>query len=639
MTPKLVIGVLCVLFLSVFAPAAGASDEVGFDWVGTTNDLSLCLTADGEAARMTLCDGGASQRWFVDDAGVWRVEADPTQCLGVDAEPVWFNALAVVPCDDARVRGFESAVLPDGSMHYTLVSDDGSLSFGLDAGGEGGQVLLYYAEPDNRNQQWRWFQTDRATVEAEGCAIAYPFAATDAQTYARELACDRVAQAQPPYQTPAQALRDPAVFPGVVDPALPRIGQTFAFDLRHKNHDYLRINVAPLNWLNTGLYAPPNAVVRVEVAGEPEALAGVSVQIGVHTDRLYPDSGNVVESGFLRPPNVITRVPLRVGQNEVRSPYGGPIVLVSDQPHDHTLTVTVSEAVAMPYLRLGETTPAQWEALRTVWVPYGALESDLAVVYAPSEELRALSYDEAAAIAQYYTDFAQLHHALAGLSADNAPIHQPPQGKTWHVADRQISVGWGHSGFPLMYFNEWGLATPANTIESATGSWGQYHELGHNYQMPAWSDVYGVEVTVNLFSLHAQAALTGTNELAANGTYAAAIAMLEDPSIADKWTQDGLEDPFIQLVFLDQIRLGFPSLDWAIWTQLMTRTREMPQAEYDALQTDADKRDGFMVALCDITQTDLTPHFEVWTISVSAAAKMTCATYPPLTQDIWRLGA
>ena len=261
--------------------------------------------------------------------------------------------LAVHGLLNSRVRGFTAEIQPNQSVHYTIMTDDENYELAIDSGGEDGQLTLYYADPENIHQQWRWFQTDLVMAESDGCAIDYPFPASDLDSYQREIACDRVAQMQPPYNAPAGIVRDASVFPGSVSPDLPRVSQTFAFNLDFKNHDYLRIDQPPANWLNTDLYAPPNAIVRVTLSDD---VRGVSVMIGVHTDTLYPDSGNVVESGFLRYPNVITRLPLQAGENLVRSLYGGPIVLISDDSYPLTAHITIADAVMMPYLKVGVTT-------------------------------------------------------------------------------------------------------------------------------------------------------------------------------------------------------------------------------------------------------------------------------------------
>ncbi|MCB8946259.1 MAG: hypothetical protein H6658_21140 [Ardenticatenaceae bacterium] len=629
---------LCsILLLSISVNAFSS------DMASTSMKPNLCLTADGNPlsgvpARMLACRDLDTQKWQIDSEGKWHIEADLSYCLGLDSDTVWFNKLVVLPCTSSRVHGFIAEVQSDNSVVYGITTTNGTYDLALDSGRADRQVWLYYKDVNNSNQQWHWFQNDLNLAQSLGCNITYPFPATDTNAYLRELACDRVAKVQPPYITPVDVVRDPTIFPGSVPQNTTMVTQTFNFDLAFKDNSYLRMSVTPANWLNTGLYAPPNQIVNMIVSNATITdVQQVSVQIGVHTDKLKPTSGNVVQSGFLRYPNVVTQIPLQIGENLIRSPYGGPIVLVSNTSVTTTIQVTIKDAVQAPYLKVGATTPADWFAHRNAAIPYGSLESNLAVVYMPASEISTLSYEEAVAIAQYYSDFGALHNELSGLSLTDIAIHQPPDGQYWHVADKQISIGWGHSGFPMMYFNDWNLGTPNDTIYRSDGTWGQYHELGHDYQMGAWSHVYGTEVTTNLFSLYAQENLVSKSRLVEEDVYVDAIAILDNPMIADKWNNDGNSDPFIQLVFLDQIRLGFPELDWQIWTQLMRRYREMSQAEYDSLNSDQLKRDRFMTLLCDITNTNITPHFEAWTISVTAEAKNICLSYPPLTQEIWRI--
>lgn len=624
------------------SPARAASG----DMISTVAHPELCLTADGSAlsgaiARMLTCRGVDTQRWFIDSEGKWHVQADATYCLALDRDIVWFNKLLVLPCTHSRVRGFVAEIQADHTMMYTTTTSNGTYALAMDGGLADGQVWLYYKGETNANQRWRWFQDDLSLVQSSGCSISYPVAAADTATYERELACDRVAKVQPPFTIPANALRDSGLFPGVVGQNEARVMQTFDFNLRFKNHDYLRMKYPPANWLNTGLYAPPNQIVRITVSNATTSeLQGVAVQLGVHTDVLKPTSKNVVQQNFLRYPNVVTHIPLQIGENLVRSPYGGPIVLTSNTSVDATIQVTIADAIQAPYLKVGTTNAAEWATRRSAAVPYGSLESDLAVVYVPASELRQLNYEEATAVAQYYSAIDSLHNQLAGLSVNDASIHQPPQGKFWHVADKQITNGGGHSGFPMMYYNNWNLGTPQDTIYRSNG-WGVYHELGHAYQMGAWSDVYGTEVTVNLFSLFAQEQLFNNSWLIDFDTYATAISVIDNPVITDKWNDDvdrnGVPDFLRQLVFLDQIRLAFPDLNWTIWTQLMRRYREMPDDEYKALNTDQLKRDRFMTELCAITNANLTPHFEAWTIPITGDAKKTCAAYPALTRDIWHI--
>ena len=597
------------------------------DMISPASAAGACITIVGDLAALPAiqpqaCRGLAQQYWEVDANGKWHSGADTTYCLARKSSGSW--TLTVLACTDARTL----QLAPDAANPavYTVVGDTTALdNYGSEVG--------LYSKHSGTNQQWRWFADTLAVVNAQGCAITYPFPASDTATYNRELACDQVSKLQPPYTVPAAAVRT-TMFPGPVAAGLPAVTQSFTLNLLFKDHSYLRMSAPPRNWQSTGLYAPPNQIIRVTVSNATAAeLPAVYAQIGVHTDVLQPTSGNVAGGNFDRHPSVVVKVKLVPGENLVRSPYGGPIILVSDTSINKTITVEVADAVQAPYFKAGETTEAQWLARRALGIPYAEIEGDLAVIHVPTSEISNISYADVQALAAYYTQMVRYHYALSGFS-DDAPLpHQSPQGKHRHVEDVQITFGWGHSGFPAMYYNAWQIGVPNEAIYKSNG-WGVYHELGHNHQMGAWSGVYGGEVTVNLWSLYAQEAFFGNSRIIDSNTYAAAITLLNNSAITNKW---GSADLFQQLVFLDQIRLAFPQLNWDLWTQLMRRYREMSSTDYNALNTDQKKRDKFLEILCDVTNTNLTPHFDKWTITISASAKTYCAAKPALPQQPWTI--
>jgi Peptidase M60, enhancin and enhancin-like/N-terminal domain of M60-like peptidases/PA14 domain len=604
------------------------------DMISPQSQPSDCLTVNGVAANAPLvtlraCRGEANQMWERDsEKSQWRSGLNVAFCLAtVSSAPSPGASLTVRPCSDSRA--FTLIPNPTLTNSYRI----SGTTYVLDWGVYGYPAVAYQNGWDF--QYWRWLQPALDVVAAQGCVIQYPFPASDTATYARELACDRVTKLQPPAIVPDAARRDPSLFPGAVPSNTQGITRTFAFDLNWKDQAYLRISVPPKNWKSTGLWAPAGQLVRVTVSGATTGdLQSVAVRIGEHTDLLKPDSGNVVSDGFNRYPLVTTRVQLDPGINWVRNPYGGAIVLEAENSVSKVITVEVANAIPMPYLKVGETSEVDWLAVRNSPTPYASLESERAVIHVPSSEVRGLSFAEAVRTANRYSEIGRLHNQLAGLSATDIITHRPPQGSYRHVEDVQISAGWGHSGFPMMYYNAWQLGVPDYAIDRSTNGWGVWHELGHDYQMDAWSYVFGTEVTVNLFSLHAQEKLFGNSWLVDADTYSETIGRLSDPAILDKWSGT---DPFVQLVFLDQIRLGFPKLNWDLWTRLMRRYREMPVAEYEALNTDQLKRDKFLTTLCDITGKNLTPHFGAWTIPISKPAKDYCATKAALEIDIWRI--
>ncbi|MFN8487972.1 MAG: M60 family metallopeptidase [Caldilineaceae bacterium] len=623
------LGIVLLFYLLGFLTSPPVQAATG-DMISPVYSPDMCLTVDGAdvtlapPVRMSACRQTPNQLWTHSaGASKWSIGLNASYCLAtVDSSLYASEALTVRLCTDARALSFT----PDAS-DPTIYFVTGK-NYVLDSGVYGLVALAY--KNGWSYQHWRWFQDDLTTVTAQGCNITYPFAASDSATYARELACDHVAKVQPPYTPPIT--RDPNVYPGVVAAGAAPVTRSFTFNLQFKDMSYLRMSVPPENWQSTGLYAPAGQIVHVVVNNAVSAdLTDVYVLLGVHTDQLDPTSGNVQGDKFYRYPNMTNRVRLEPGDNLVRTPYGGLITLVSERSVAKTIQVDISNAVEAPRFVLGQTTAADWLTRRNAPAPWAEIESPAAVIYVPAADGRALSFADATAIASQYNRIVNLENELAGLSATNTLPHQSPQGQQRIVEDRQIGGGYGHSGYPIMVYESWNLASMDEAV-NRSANWGVYHEIGHNYQMGAWSDVFGGEATNNLFSLYVEQKLFGNSALVDDNTYTRAIAILNNPAITDKW---GAAGAFEELVFLDQIRLGFPNLDWSLWTQLMRRYRDMPQADIDALNTDQAKRDKFATLLCDITNTNLIPHFDAWTIPISTSTKTYCAAKPALTQQIW----
>jgi uncharacterized repeat protein (TIGR01451 family) len=621
------------IWLSLFGAATPtfAQPHPG-DLISPVNSPAACITVSGAldtlpALQTEVCRSKPEQYWQVDDTGRWQSGANTNYCLARKSSGSW--TLTVRPCTDPLTLYLQPD--PTHPAIYTVVGDNTVLdNYGSEVG--------LWSKHGGANQQWRWFQQDLDFIaQHANVAVTYPISVNDPQAifkYNLELARDRVARMQPPFVVPAAAYRDAAIYPGAVGAGAVRASKTVTFHLNFRDHGYLRMAAPPHNWQSTGLYAPPNTVITLTVTGATQnELQNVSVQLGQQTDFLSMSSTNVVGDGALkRFPSIAMNVKLVPGVNQVRTPYGGPVILRSDASIDKTLTVTVENAVLEPYFKLGETTETQWLAVRNSPTPFGEIESHYFVAHAPSSELAQRTYDEMVQIAQHYDDVARATNDLSGLSPDAPLPHTSPMGKHRIAEDIQISAGYGHSGFPIQAYTGWGVASPEMYTRGA--NWGTWHELGHNYQMGAWSYVYGVETTVNLWSLYIQEKLFRVSRLINDDRFTHAAAMLNDPAVTDKWNTGS---PWHMLVFLDQIRLAFPTHNWNLWTQLMRRYREMSSAEINALDTDAKRLDKVLEILCDLTNTNLSPHFNVWTVPVSQSAKNFCASKPALSIQPWTL--
>ncbi|MHC5021719.1 MAG: M60 family metallopeptidase [Planctomycetota bacterium] len=163
------------------------------------------------------------------------------------------------------------------------------------------------------------------------------------------------------------------------------------------------------------------------------------------------------------------------------------------------IPLTLAGVVAAPRFVLGVTTPAEWKVARSAPGPWAELEGRHMVLTVPSAAIR--EYDDPAALMTFWDSVLESHCVLAGI-----PI---PARRERFVADAQISAGYMHSGYPIMMHLDQvepakGGGTPPLLDLAALktkGSWGCFHELGHNRQRRWWTFSGTGEVTCNWFSL------------------------------------------------------------------------------------------------------------------------------------------
>jgi hypothetical protein len=618
-----------VMLLGIGMPTprpAAAADAADYDMVMVAS-TGACVTVLGDSAAgagigTRACRGSDAQYWRIDASGYWRSRLDDAYCIAHSSGTS--STLAMALCSDPRA--IATTLRSDVTSGY--VKTGTTQAFDVASWAD----LTLYPQHTGSNQRFNWLQPslDYLATHADH-EVSYPLARTDTLSYEIELVRDQIARIQPPFEIPSSARR-PTVFPGAVSADAEWVTRNVAFDLNFRDHGYLRMSFPPRNWLSTGLYAPPGQTITVTVGGVTAAqTAHLYVQLGASTDTLYPTSGNVASSGaFSRPPSVAFNVKLDPGENLIRTPYGGSVILRSNASINAIPQITVT-AVQAPYFKLGETSEEEWLARRDAPVPMGELESDRFVIHVMSEQLRERTYAEMVALAEAYDTINNLADELAGLSPTAALPHTSPMGKQRIAQDVQISGGWGHSGFPMQVFTAWPLVDPTDIV-TRSRAWGVWHELGHNYQMGAWAGPMGTEVTVNWWSLFIQQRMFGDSRVINYGFYPQLINHLNNAAISDKWTSG---DAGAQLAMFDQLRILHPTLDWQLFTRIMRAYREKSDAAYGALQTEAQKRDEFARLMCEISGSNVVPHFTAWSMSFSTATRNACASKKALPARSW----
>ncbi|HMN95772.1 MAG TPA: M60 family metallopeptidase [Phycisphaerales bacterium] len=401
-----------------------------------------------------------------------------------------------------------------------------------------------------------------------------------------------------------------AAFPGAVSEEAPRVAARVEVELS-----------AP-QWHSTGLYAPPGEPLRVTVTEEASRL-GLALQVGCHTDRLWH------LERWKRVPEIALRVPLAAPVTELIAPFGGLIYLDVPERRSGTTTVAIDGAVEAPRFVLGVTTAEEWAQQRreaAARAPWGELETSKVILSLPTARLVELEDP---------TELLHFWDSILDAAADLATISRERRRPERYVPDLQISAGYMHAGYPIMTHMD--AIEDMTTLENLRrGSWGLFHELGHNHQDPMWTFEGTGEVTVNLFSLYICQRLCGLGPrdghpaLADRERMTAAYrsggrrrqggpeAGLAGPSF-ERWKQD----PFLALIMYQELQEAF---GWEAYKRVFAEYRSLRGPERP--RTEEEKRDQWMVRFSRSVGRNLGPFFDWWGVPVSEAAKASVADLP-----------
>ncbi len=383
-------------------------------------------------------------------------------------------------------------------------------------------------------------------------------------------------------------------FPGPVPGDAPRLERT------------LTVPAGRRGWISTGLYAPPGETVTVLAA--PDLPPGWRLRIGCHADALWS------QEQWKRWPEVSRSWPLCPGRNRFASPFGGLLYLEAPGA-GAALAFTLAGAVEAPFFDLQDPgSAADWARRRDAPAPWAELQGRHLVITVPAAGVRDL--DDPAPVLRWWD---RVLAAQAWLAARPPATARPER----FVADIQISAGYMHAGYPVMTWLD--VATPKTEGElpfvldlatlAAEGSWGHFHELGHNLQRPWWTFAGTGEVTNNLFTLYAMDLVVGIEpwqhpwletQKAKEGPY------LEGGAEFPAWQRD----PGLALVFFARIQRAF---GWEPFRRFFAAGEALAAGKRP--EGEEAERDAWLVGLSRECGRDLGPFFERWGIPVSAGPR------------------
>ena len=398
---------------------------------------------------------------------------------------------------------------------------------------------------------------------------------------------------------------------GEIPASAPRVTETVTLDTSNSR------------WHATGLYAAPGEIVTVTV---PSSLVGrgYEIRINAHTDNISP------RDSWERMPVVHRRFDIDSTTVQVASAFGGLLFIDvgSTPPNLGSVEIQIAGAVEAPYFDLNTHTDNDWNAtLRDRPAPYGVFASDNLIIVLPKHQIESADLTEATALMTWWNETVAQQDALAAQSA----FRTSPEIIN---VDVQNSAGAAHAGFPIQAYERfWGNLADWDNLQ-VNGSWGDFHELGHNHQRGWWTFSGDGEVSVNIFSnynLEQQASdpggfwsysadpvetiQTAINDVIPGGTYS---------SKPDRWS------------FWFQLADGF---GWDAYATVFADYEADAASNPGALPSgDQQEKDQWFTRWSNAVGYDMTMFMvDTWGLSVSQSAINSVSSLPdwmPLAMDI-----
>jgi len=176
------------------------------------------------------------------------------------------------------------------------------------------------------------------------------------------------------------------------------------------------------------------------------------------------------------------------------------------------------------------------------------------------------------------------------------------------VPDVETSLGFMHSGYPIMTHFESVVETNDGGIPyvldvknlKKNGSWGLFHEMGHNMQQDAWTFEGTTEVTVNLFTLWGYSVLC--SDKVKEHLAPPPASFIDDGCPRAAWDSD----PFLALRTYAQVLAEFG------WEPLRATFQEYASEEGNIERDYARQVSDFVLRWSRACGRDLRPHWRRW---------------------------
>ena len=401
-------------------------------------------------------------------------------------------------------------------------------------------------------------------------------------------------------------------YPGHVPEDAKRISKTFMIDGTY--HGWLEGRLAG-GWAAkemrpTGIYAAPGEVIRVTL---PAKLAGEGFEVVIGS---Y-NGGLKNRNEWHRYPDWQVKVPVNSSTTEASNGLGGIVTIrVPREANYDQLKVTVEGGVAAPIYVHGETDLDQWKSeIRNYPGPWAELASDRMIIAIPSDYIRGLSDPDA---------LMEVWNGIIDTSADLVGVDRSLYRAERIVFDRQTAAGFMHSSYPVAAHLEGTaeLAVDAKRLMEE-GSWGFFHEYGHNHQHNLWALPRTVETTCNLWSVYVYEEFIGTNR---NETHRAMRPLDRRQRINAYFAGGPNFEEWGVWTALETYLMVQEKFGWGPFTKVFIEYNELEKEEWPKGQQEIN--DQWVIRLSKACGMNLKPFWSTWGLPLSNSVSEELKTLP-----------
>ena len=322
---------------------------------------------------------------------------------------------------------------------------------------------------------------------------------------------------------------------------------------------------------------------------------------------------------------------LRNGLNTVTAVQDGILsfIFVKRSGYDTnptTVNINVTGGKAFPLYKLNRSNLANWQNDLKIMTdaPFVQLVSDKVLITIPYRDylkrpVRNLqaSFNTIHQVIDWEDELAGFDNSSLENMRTNNRIHYlidlystPKESESYYMYASDYLIGMKRDNY-------------TDLTEKLDREWGIWHETGHTHQQDSWTWGSIGEISVNLFSLYVQEKFglpTRLNTVEGGETettFNKARKYLADPN--KNYLEENEADYnelFSKLVMFHQLKSVY---GWDPIKKLHQYFRKNPYI-YNQDETDQDKANKFIYAMCLITKNNLVPFFKKWGLKVDSAS-------------------